>query len=225
MRKCVLVSIFVTAVSVGLVVPASAEPIDVPNYSFEDPNVGVGGFNAAPPTGWSPGSEGQSGVQCGTYSIGATGSQVAYLNDAASLFTTNGLTTIQQDYVYTLTVGVASRAALPANGYSLSFYTKLGPETWDLIATTGVLTDYASPLDTIADRTLGMTVSAGNAAIGKELYVMLSGNTSGQNMFDNVRVSAVPEPGTLATMLAGVSAALLGYGRRKRKYWAEETEV
>jgi autotransporter-associated beta strand protein len=159
--------------------------IPVPGFSFESPVTGAAGYVECNPDGWI--KTGNAGVQTGTRFSGVTGAQVAYVNNNASLWSAASLTTINSGATYTLTVDAAGRSDFSSSGFKLQLYADNPASGGTLLAETAVI----NPEDdnTLRPYQLNYTVSAGNPAIGKGLYVKLI-NISGSNQtsFDNVRL-------------------------------------
>lgn len=215
------------ALIVGIGLPQTAFAttinIDVPGYSFESP--GTSGWMAHAPDGWwasssAAGYQNASGSQ-GWSITGIDGTQTGYVNSYSGpsvLVTAAPLTTVQEGYTYTLTVGVGARSSGdPTTAYQLS----LSSQSGQVIATTGAVSASDILGGTMVDKTLSFTATPGNAAIGQSLFVALwnpmpaGGNT--QVNYDNVRLTATstPEPGMLALLGTG-ALALLACAWRKR---------
>lgn len=214
-------------VGIGLSQAAFATTIDifVPGNSFESP--GTSGWVAHSPDGWwasnGGGYQNASGSQ-GWSIAGIDGTQTGYANSYSGpsvLASAAALTTVQEGYTYTLTVGVGARSAGdPTSAFQLT----LASQSGQVFATTGAVDATGILAGTMVDKTLSFTAVAGNPAIGQGLYVGLwnpvaAGPNNTQVNFDNVRLTAtsgVPEPGTLVLLCLG-SFALLAYAWRKRK--------
>ena len=157
--------------------------VPVPGFSFESPV--TGSYVDCNPDGWI--KTGLVGVQKGTSFSGVPGAQVAYVNNNASLWSAASLTTINSGATYTLTVDAAGRSDFSSSGFKLQLYADNPASGGTLLAETAVI----NPEDdnTLRPYQLNYTVSAGNPAIGKGLYVKLI-NISGSNQtsFDNVRL-------------------------------------
>jgi hypothetical protein len=192
-------------------------PSEVVNVGNGPQNSGVGIFQNS-----SPGSPG--------YATNADGTQMAYMFSGSQDPTYN-LHTLSQvlttafaaNTQYTLTLGVSDAGGAPPPGDQLSlqlFYTTpAAPNTPVYLATTNVvqgtdslsntaLTDYSATTPLLGQ-------SGIDPAVGNDIGIIFTttGVGGGEFNLDNVRLTATPEPGTLA--LLGLAAAP-GLMRRRR---------
>jgi hypothetical protein len=200
LRKRRRIPALLTLVAVGIsaAAPAPGQSITVPGFNFESPVTST--YNTGVATGWADSGD-LAGYQHAAFigMSGATGNQGAYANSGNSLWSAASLLTLASNSTYTLTVDVGSRSAFPSSGFQLGFYADSPAGGGTQFATTGIL----DPVDDNAMRPyqLSYTVLAGDAVIGKALFIRLSNETgSSQTCFDNVRLAAVgPPPATPST--------------------------
>jgi hypothetical protein len=221
------VSVF--AVAIVLAACGFASAIDVPNFSFESPVTALG-YTI---DDWSQAGSGQtSGITGnpygGTTVTNADGSQLAFV--ASQIGATAGsiyqlLTdTYTAGNSYTLTVGLAKMGAVPSGGLenhvNISLYwdnegtkttvgtatrVRLGDQSTTLLTDYSVIIPTVQSSDAFATKAIGIMIAA-EAVVGNNCYWNV----------DNVRLTATPEPGTLALLTTGL-IGLVCYAWRKRK--------
>ncbi len=191
---------------------ASAESIAVVNAGFEDPAQDPGGWTNTLP-GWDgPTNAGDSFIE---YINGFKSEGVNHLGMAQGAEVSQNLgVAVLPNTTYTLTVGVGRRNGSFTQAGNISAYglyvggdkeaggTLLAEGTYD-----------ASPLAdlTYVDQTL--TYTTGAAVPAGNLYISLRSAGVNRAHFDNVRLSAVPEPSSMALGLLG----LMGLARFRRR--------
>lgn len=228
MRRSTLLTV-ATAAGLCFAVSASAVPISIVNPSFEMQPLADGVANTGNAAGWT---ESPAGGSLGWYNPNQTsythadivdtnpsggtlgdmdGKNAAYnISDGGSL--SQILTTsVLVGWDYTLTVAVGDRDAGPRpdfGGYRIDLL-----DGDSVIATTGNV--LASPGNgTFTDVSLFYTAQAGDAGLLeiRLTAIGLAGSTHATD-FDNVRLDAIPEPGTAMLVLLGLSGLAL---RRRR---------
>ncbi len=209
---------------------AQAGTIPIINYSFESPTVGYftttngvsGGLATPTIPGWTMttalGNIGIYRPPAASYTP-PDGSQVGYIGggtalapDPGSFSQVLGVSAIAGD-TYNLGVYVGARG----EGYTLGDY------TISLLAGATVLASVTDPVTpgagTFVHTGLTYVAQAGDGALGN-LAIVLSGGTDmrgldyGQVAFDDVTLSAVPEPSTWALMALGFAG--LGFVAYRR---------
>jgi hypothetical protein len=212
------------------IVTASPVPITVNNFSFETPDLVDGGANAVVPS-WTPiGAPGTFDPQdpqfAGTTLDNANtsgtlpdGGQIAiittYFNGALSGGFTQSVGTVAANTIYTLTVGIGTRADLQSGAWTIAL----------LAGTTVLASDSANsgPAGgTFVDHTaLAGPLTLSDPSVGQSLIIRVTGaNAPGnaataQDAFDDVRLTAeaVPEPASVG--LFGVAIVAAAAHRRR----------
>ncbi len=217
---------------------ANADPITVPNFSFESPAQGDGGFAFEFVDGWTfldgtggvfdPVDAQFSGSTGGDLPAPALGQQAVFLGNGLTnnniITTTSSLTSIVADTKYTLTLAIGNSLNFPADPSGTATLSFLANGVLIPGSSTTITTDTATiPLGTFADFSTSFTTTMSSPQIGQGLTVRVSyfpflaegPSQNGQLMIDNVRVDAeiVPEP-TSAILLA---SALPLFLRRRRR--------
>jgi hypothetical protein len=236
-------SVFSSALMLGVVLVTSslvvADPITVPNASFESPGVANSPYYTGLPTNAEPatGDWGWSGYFAavvynnGNYTsvlTNADGNQFCAIDYSATRSTS-----VSQDLSavfeagksYTLTVGIANRSDVPGNsGDQMDvrlFWRSLDGSAYGVL---GTATATKSELSTTALKDYSVvvpTLQNGNAAIGNTIGIWLQTTTASASSswsIDKVRLDAasVPEPCGLY-LLANSAIGLLAYAWRKRR--------
>jgi len=213
---------------------ATANPITVPNASFENPTTPTGG-DGAPIPGWVFNS--QSGNLYGTSLISnsfksegaASGNNYAFmLNDVAgktdTITSASSLATIAANTKYTLTVAIGN----VAGSDSVSNHSP-GNVSFSLLANgvafaTDTVPNGTVPDGTFEDFSLTFQTPSAGSIIGDSLEIQLASLPTSSlgygPAFDNVTldatsVAAVPEPPTAALLIPG-GFALFWLMRRRR---------
>lgn len=232
--SCVLLvlAIFGTALSnVG-----SANSISITNASFENPKLDDGAYTTPKDgDGWcswtsgggasyiiNPDSSSYASASGSGTPTGANGANllgiVTGLNVAAETVAWQDVgSTFEDGKTYRLDVAVGKRLVglAPADTFSISIRTAANTTLAQYNGTADDLTSGA-----FVDKSVSYTVS-NSAVVGSGIRVMLGLGTGSHGYqqaidFDNVRLSTIPEPGTLALLTAGV-IGLICYAWRKRK--------
>jgi hypothetical protein len=184
----------------------------VPDWTFNDPSSVSGTLSNRFANIGNPGTS--DGSRVGFFNVGSGATGTATTNSP--------VTTISGSSTYVLTVSIGNT---PGTGNFndpgtavLNIFAQPATGPMILIGTNSI------NADTITDGTiqdLSATVFAPTAALyaGDGLYLQIEGvntETNGEStqlLFDNVRLEAVPEPGTWALMLGGLG--LLYFVRRR----------
>ena len=247
------------AVCAGLLlsgVSGQAQPISVPNFSFESPtapssspyvNVLVDSWQKIPePAYYGPaigtpygipwiGTAGvfldvnpyvnHDGTQAG-YILGFP--QVTLFQDYNSSATHDFNATFEVGKSYNLTLGVFGKSTLaPGSTLGLSLYYLDGLNNHVAVGSTTVTYSSAAfpttgPLSLVDYQVNVPTVQAGDAWAGKNIGIQLESttplqmSTGGNWDFDNVRLTAVPEPSSLGLLAIGMGGLVFSRSRSRR---------
>lgn len=191
---------------------ASAESIAVKNSGFENPAQAAGGWTNTLPDWDGPTNAGDAFIE---YINGFKSEGVNHIGMAAGAEVSQNLgIPAKPNTTYELKVGVGKRNvgfSVPGNESRFGLYVgndaaaggvKLADAVYDISG----LAD-----STFEDKTLkfttGATVPAGN------LFISLRSSGPGRAHYDNVRLSAVPEPSSLVLAVLG----LVGLARIRRR--------
>ncbi len=234
-RLCVVLSVAALLTLSATCVQAAS--VTVVNPSFEDPILADDGTgnpagwtlvgSAAIAQAWNPPVGSYSGADLSGTPTGADGANVVELmfNSAGGVagFTQTTSAILTAGTTYTLTLALGNRGDAGWQD-GRTWNSKIALATADMAAGTYLdsLTFAAAdlPWGSFTDKTLTFTVDAGNAHIGQAVTIVFgleapAGKYSA-SCFDNVRLSAVPEPATLSLLASGL-IGLLCYAWRKRK--------
>ena len=193
---------------------AVADSIDVKLASFElDPPQAAGDWTNEYPDWSGPAVAGDSFVEY-IDGFSSDGNSHIGLQNASEVSQDLGIAAAANT-TYELTVGVGNRNASfsPTDGTQAStFGLYAGGDAEDGGSLLGDLTVDAGPLgeSTFADYTA--TITTGDSVSGN-LFVSLRNTGAGRSHFDNVRLSVVPEPSSIALFLLG-GLGLLAQRRR-----------
>ncbi len=202
MRNLVLLLVLViSSVSMAIVIPLQ-------NAGFESPALAEGEFSNTGLTGWTNDTPTRAfriwNVE-DSYPVQPTeGNNFMWLAPAGSSFQMSQITSssIEAGMQYSLTFDVTMVSSFGgAPAYVATIYTTTGGSSSRiasrLLATTGSVT---IPLDNVW-RTVTLTWdSTGTAFAGEKFDIILGGKA----MIDNVQLSVVPEPATMAVMGLGL---------------------
>lgn len=206
--------------------------IVVPNFSFED---STGTFVV--PTGWKEDQTrsnlgfAQSGHETGTGgllpALGSQFARVSIIGDTDPLTSFFGsistqpslIGTFQAETIYTLSFQVARNDFFSTNQRFLR--SGFRADGVDVATTTGDLRTIATTEDQWATVTFNFDTSITPSAVGKDISIFLgwenNENFNKSIFFDNVTLSAVPEPATYAISLSIIIAAITLWRRHKSK--------
>ena len=245
----------VAAIAVGALaaaaLPLQAQPITVPNFSFESPSTPfvsttVASWQKNPePAFYGPtfGSSGitwdqtagvfldtnpyqnHNGVQ-GGYILSVP--QVALFQDYTTSPTHDFNATFNVGMSYNLTVGVFAKSSMaPGATLDLSLYYLDASDNKVTVGSTTITYSSAafpltSPLNLIDYSVNVPAVQAGDAWAGQHIGIEIESTVSAQLTtfanwdFDNVRLTAAPEPAALTLAALGFAGLLVGRARSRR---------
>jgi len=169
-----------------------------------------------------------------TYFSNATGAQVAYIFSKSSIGQQVGIeqilpTTFAANKAYTLSVDIGLAGSTPGASdpltFALFYYDPGNPSARNVVGTRTIYNDGSEPLSATVLTTLSLTtplLAPGDIAVGKQIGIELltalptdTAATAGRQYdFDNVQLTEVPEPGSLA-LIGGLAALALGRRRRQ----------
>ena len=197
----VLAPILLSALASLAIAPAAeASPISVPNYSFETPVYGAGGFGVIG-SPWL--NSGPAGGLDGAFATPTQGEQTAFVGtdnaQAASIYQDIG--TLLPLKRYTLTVDVIPRSGFVGSKGWIELVNGTDP-TGTLLSQTFV-TESPTTFTATTSFLTGPTV-------GGDLTIVLGydNTVNGQMIYDNVCLDAVPEPASLGLLAVGGLALL-----------------
>jgi hypothetical protein len=229
--------------------PLQAQPITVPNYSFESPvtayvDINVASWQKNPQPDFYSAFSGYgidwlqtAGAFTGVPYINHDGNQAGYIlavpqvalfQDYSTSPTHDFSATYDVGKAYSLTVGVYGSARLfEGSTLDLSLYYLDGSGNHVTVRSTAVTYTAAAfpttaPLSLVDFSVYVPTVQAGDAWAGQHIGIELEsaiplGLTSFGNWdFDNVRLSAVPEPGSATLLTLGFGALVACRFPRRR---------
>jgi len=119
-----------------------------------------------------------------------------------------GVTTLANT-LYTLTVDVTQRTDIPAFSTASAIALKIGGIQTPVVTSASVTAGNWTTL------TLNYISLTAGQTIEIDLMNTLARGTAGEAIFDNVTLSAVPEPSTI--FMAGIGFAMLAIGARRKK--------
>lgn len=204
-----------------LAAPVWADPVEISNHSFEEPDLTAGGDT------WSDANldwgddDGASNDQFTEFipDFSADGEQHTGVNNSDT--DENGvIDPIMQDLaatydpntIYTLTVGVGNRDGFTSEGNE-SLLQLADASTGNILAEETVDASMIA-VGTFEDRSLVYTTGASGEPIGNNIRILLGVGdpAGGRAHFDNVRLDAtvIPEPSSVALMiLAGLGLIMV----------------
>ncbi len=197
--------------------PASASPVTVGNFGFEDPVLADGAQNFSPADWVRVGSASAINLLDATQGVAAEGSNVARANPGGSFSQVLVGEVLTVGTTYELIVGVGSRIDV-ANGavYNIQLVVN-----GDVLAQTG---NQTLGVNSLFDDSDPISFEVEAAQIGQDLQIVLlnpavvDGGT-GQALFDNVRLEStttvIPEPSSLALLSLGIFG-IVGNSRRRK---------
>jgi hypothetical protein len=200
-----------------------AAPVFVANPSFEDP-VLADNSNTGFIPGWdvgnayNPSNSMYSGTNGTGTPPGADGSQVGfmsgglgylyqYLRGPDDTLDTGDDPLITANTQYTMKVAIGARLDFPYGGYSIQLdaYNENTNSLTVLAISTNVVTP--SP-GQFVDATATADTTSVPSLVGQHLVIFIGNTQVAETDFDNVRLTAVPEPSTLALLTLGAVGLL-----------------
>jgi len=235
-----LLAVFLVAVAAC---PSYAELLPIDNPGFEIPVLADDDYDYSMDNeGWgyfdNGGNQGSWNVTTADYPGQAPqGQNVGWTNPGDAVpggfaqVLTDANATLKEGMRYTLSVEVGNSVTYPSGGYKVQLLAGGTPHT------PGTGGDYTGPVTggtLLAEDNNSLTIPAGtfktsvvtytydpaqSSLLGQRLQIRLlalPGGGDAETEFDNVRLDAVPEPGTLVLMSMG-AVALLAYASRRRR--------
>jgi len=196
----------------ALASPASA--VIITNPGFDDQTL-ADGSESFSPTGWFRDGSATAFNPTAAQAAPVSGANLARANPGGLLSQVLVGTALTVGTTYDLTVAVGSRIDV-VNG---AVYNIQLVANGDVLVETGNITlGQNVPLADVALPTY--TGIIGHAQLGQDLQIVLlnpNPGGTGQALFDNVRLDAVPIPEPSSLILVGLGMlGLVGYGRRRR---------
>jgi hypothetical protein len=236
-RKLFLLVVSAAIALIGSLLQANADPIYVPNASFETSEPAQTSTNPNIAPGWVFTLQGDSAYGIGSISSDfsspgtSSGTNYAFINNVDDSSLTDTITSaaslgeVTSDTTYTLTVAVGNTTNTDLGNDAGDFYFGLtadgNPFVIDPISNSSI------PDGTFQDFTFSFTTDDDLAWAGESLGIVLGSasdsTNSIQTSFDNVRLdevdlSAVSEPKTgVLVVLAGCALYLLRRNQRTRE--------
>ncbi len=204
---------------------AHAASVVVPNFSFEAPSLGVNGAAVGNPTSWTGvGTVGYvyNGWNGGAINVtGLDGNQLGWFNTDVGSGISQSLSstfTIGESYQLTVAAVKAANAWSGSTaGNELTIQLYYG--AFNVIASGSALVSGLNDSQgALTDITANLTAVTGSdawagQAIGIRIISTVDGPNNNDWAVDNVRLTAIPEPSSMALLL-GASLAGLGFRRR-----------
>jgi hypothetical protein len=204
--------ITIAVLALGTTVAFAQVSIPIVNGSFEAGPGYFGGSGASAVPGWTNGGQGNSSFGwvddlTGIELAGMDGVHAARVN--GQLFQQTSATFLA-GYTYTLTFLLGTYQATPTNGFGVQFRTAI-PGTNNAAANTFIADDLI-PRNSMAVFTASYTATAAEAGLP---IVIRFNDFFGNNVYvDNVSLSAIPEPSTVATIMGMLAlAGAIGWRR------------
>ena len=203
---------------------ASAESVNINNFSFEEPVLDPGGWTNTYPDWAPPENSGDAFVE---YIDGFSSDGNQHIGLANQAIVAQGLgVELSPNTTYELTVGIGNRngSFTPTDGTQASTFGLSIPNTADVDcwlppgcwSLTRETVD-AGPLGPSTFADFSLTYTTTNEVRPGELLVVLENTGNGRSHFDNIRLTAtaIPEPSSL--VLLSLSGLALGALRRRRR--------
>jgi hypothetical protein len=200
------------ALALMMAAGAMADPVTIANFSFEDPAQDPGGWTNTLPSWDPPPVAANAFIE---YIAGFTSDGVNHLGmEQGGEVSQNLGVSLLPNTTYDLTVGVGRRnATFTVAGNESRYGLYVGGDAGGGGTLLADATYDASPLadSTFVDRTL--TYTTGGTPPAGNLWVSLRSTGVNRAHYDNVRLTAVPEPSCIMLVLCGLMG-LLHYRRR-----------
>jgi len=203
---------------------AYAGTISVTNPSWEDDDIPNNSFSDGVATGWNPaggtvvGTQDFNDGQIPQPTDGEQHAAISFLGRTMNQVTGHTITAGES---YTLKVDVGqisnfsgSEATIWLFGGTTGMGTPLS-NTNGTAELAGIAPPGGGSAAYLLDQTVTYTAVAGDPFEGELLGIALTNSVGTQTLFDNVRLSYIPEPSSLALLGLGLGGLLIG-GRRRR---------